>query len=98
MNQKIIILYARQWKMTDEVTGEIREGVSINYVNNEDLKPNFDSQSAFHGYQISKESISLDKARLLQAVPGVYSCDFMLKASKGKNILAIKDLKFISEV
>lgn len=98
MNQKIIIFYARQWKMTDEVTRETREGVSINYVNNEDLKPNFDSESGVHGYQISKESISLDKAKLLEAVPGIYDCEFMLKASKGKNILAIKDLKFVSEV
>ena len=94
MEQKIIILYANPWSLTDERTGQQRSGVSIQYITGESLAP-VQNQSGSSGYQVCKESISADKISQLRAVPGVYDAKMALQARGGKNVLSVSDVTFV---
>lgn len=94
MNSKIIIFFARSWSMTDESTGENRTGVSIQYIMGDTLVPTSNEEAL--GYQVVKESISVECAGGLDAVPGIYDAEFEMKASGGKNVLHVCGLKFIA--
>ena len=100
MKVKIIVLYARQWAMVDEVTGESRSGVSIQYVMSDSFAPNEEKDEkgnlVARGYQVIKESISVDCAAGLQDTPGYYEAEFTMKAQGGKNVLHVCGLKFLS--
>lgn len=82
MEQNIIILYARSWSMKDESTGVIREGVTIYYVTSDKLDPKVSEDGIEHGYMPVKQSISVDLAKSLSVVPGVYNTKFEMRSTK----------------
>ena len=92
MKSDIIIFFARSWSMQDENTGENRSGVSIQYVMGDTLVPASSDEAL--GYQVVKESISVECAGGLDSVPGVYEAEFEMKASGGKNVLHVCGLQF----
>lgn len=100
MKSKIIVLYARQWSMVDEVTGESRSGVSIQYAMTDSLAPTEETDEKGNlvakGVQVIKESITVECAAGLQDVPGYYEAEFTMKALGGKNVLHVCGLKFLS--
>ncbi len=96
MKSRIIILSARPWDMVDEVTKQPRSGVSLHYMMTESLKPQVNSESGELGYTVTKESISVDAAKALMDVPGVYEGDFILKARSGKNVLSVSTVEFVA--
>ena len=98
MEQKIIILYARPWSLTDEKTGQQRSGVSVQYVLGDTLKPTSDSTTNQKGYTICKESISNETGIKLATVPAVYSATFTMRAKSGKNVLALSDIEYLEEI
>lgn len=82
MEQNIIILYARPWSMSDETTGVIRSGVTIYYVTSDKLDPKVSEDGTEHGYMPVKQSISVDLAKSLSVVPGVYNTKFEMRSTK----------------
>lgn len=94
MKSKIIILFARAWSITDEVTKEQKSGVSIQYVMGDTLVAKSTDDDL--GYQVIKESITPECAEGLEVAPGIYEAELELKASGGKNVLHVCGLKFIS--
>ena len=98
MKQGIIVLGAKAWSLTDEKTQQEREGVSLHYLLTDNLEPCVDSASGLEGYQPVKQSISVDTAKKLDKVPGVYEGDFGLRSSGGKSILTLMDLSYVGPV
>lgn len=100
MKSKIILFCARSWSMTDEVSGENRSGVSIQYAMTDSLAPAEEKDEKGNlvakGVQIVKESITIECAAALQDVPGYYEAEFTMKAQGGKNVLHVCGLKFLS--
>lgn len=94
MKAPIVMLYARPWEMTDEVTKETRSGVSIQYMMTDTLIPALSDTDK--GYAVTKESITVECAETMHEVPGIYEGEFELKAQGGKNVLHVCGLKFIS--
>lgn len=94
MNSKILLLHAKKWELTDEVTKQQRSGVSIQYVMTDTLVPNADPDTGELGYSVTKESISVDAAKALVDVPGIYDAEFMLRGKAGKNVLVVSSLTF----
>lgn len=94
MRSKIIILSARKWAMTAD-DGTSRTGISIQYINTEKLDPKLDSSTGEMGYMVAKQSIDVNEASKLLAVPGIYDATFDLRASGGKNILVVSDVDFV---
>ncbi len=100
MEMNVIVLYARPWNMVDENTGKSRSGVSVHYLATDTLTPPpvAEGQEAEEfGYQPCKQSISIEDAKALKTVPGIYKAKLEMRASKGQNILAIAGLEFISD-
>lgn len=102
MKSKIIVFYARQWSMVDEVTGKSRSGVSIQYAMTDSLAPTEEKDDKGNlvakGVQIVKESITVEFAAALQDTPGYYEAEFSMKAQGGKNVLRVSGLKFLSSL
>lgn len=92
METKILILWCRAWSMVDESTGETRSGTSIQYVMTDKLVPFEADDKSFKGYPVSKESVSNECAKSIDAVPGIYDAEFGMKSSNGKNVLVVKSL------
>lgn len=97
MKQNVIVLSAKNWALTDEQTGQQRAGISIHYVMSDNLA-DFTDIDGTRGYQPAKQSIPVDKAQSLVKVPGVYEAEFLMRASGGKNVLSISDLRYIGSV
>lgn len=94
MNSKILLLHARPWELTDEETRQKRSGVSIQYVMTDNLTPNVNADTGELGYSVTKESISVEAAKALVDVPGIYDAEFMLRGKAGKNVLVVSSLTF----
>lgn len=94
MNSKITVLHARKWELEDEVTKQQRSGVSIRYVMTDNLTPNVDADTGELGYSVMKESISVEAAKVLVDVPGVYDAEFILRSKADKNVLVVSSLTF----
>lgn len=97
MEAKVIVLGARMWEMKDENTGKVRSGVSLHYLTTDSLAPCSSEDGSEFGYQPCKQSISVEDAKALTVVPGLYNAKFEMRASKGQNILAISSLEFVSD-
>lgn len=98
MKQKIIILFAKPWSIVDESTKEKKEGCSLHYITTDSLAPYTSDDGSSYGFQPAKQSVSLETAGKLQAVPGLYDATFEIAQSQGKVILKVADFDFISEV
>ncbi len=94
MEQKIIILFANPWSLTDERTGKQRSGVSIQYMMGDKLTPVNDPNGS-SGYQVIKESIPSEMINSLRAVPGVYDATIGLQPRGGKTVAVVKSVKFV---
>lgn len=94
---KAIILFANTWSMTDEYTGNLREGLTIEYLMTEDLGP-IENEDGSLGYRTIKESVTINKAKKIEKVPGIYDLTFGYTVRKGRPVLKVMDLDYVSEV
>lgn len=91
-----IVTYAKAWSMVDDKTGELKQGVSVEYILANSLD-NCVNEDGSKGYQHSKESVNLDKAPKFTQVPGLYKMLYDFKpGSKGKIQLKLTDVEFLS--
>jgi hypothetical protein len=94
MVNKIVVLSASPYSMTDDKTGLINEGVSFHYIISSDLKPNVDGK--FLGYRVAKGSLPLDSLSQFSSVPALFDCEFAIKPNaQGKALLVPSKLSFL---
>lgn len=99
MKQKIILLFANPWELTDEDTGEIREGVSCYYYINWELSSEQNRDGSF-GSQPAKSTAPIDVLQKIKSAPAVYEATFVLRTDRnsGKGVLNIDDLDYCYDV
>lgn len=98
MRRKIIVLYARPWKMTKERDGEDRKGVSIMYMMSDSLKSNLNRRDGSVGYPVIKESVTVDCADAITIAPAIYEAEFEMTVSGGKNVTKVVDLVLVGSL
>lgn len=92
MEREVIILNARNVNFKNEATGELVEGVSINYV--DDLDPYVLGDSK--GTDVFKSFMDKSVFKKLTTVPGKYLATIKRSSnSKGQSIEKLADLEFI---
>lgn len=94
---KAIVTFASPWSMQDEMTGILREGITIEYVMTDNLNP-VTNEDGSMGYRQVKESINIQNAKQIVKVPGIYEMIYGYTVRRGKPILKLQELKFVSEV
>lgn len=98
MELQIILLYAGQYQITDETTGEIKQGVTCNYYFNTDLRAE-DNKNGTKGTRPAKGSIDFLLMRKIKSAPALYDAKFeMSVGSDGKPVLKIVDLDYVSDI
>lgn len=98
MRQQIIILYAAQYSMVDERTGEINQGVTCNYYFNTNLSVE-DNVNGSKGTRPAKGTLDFLLMGKIKKAPALYDAEFsMTIGSDMKPVLKIVDLDFLSEV
>ena len=98
MNQQIILLYAGQYRIVDERTGEINEGVTCNYYFNTNLTAE-DHENGTKGTRPAKGVMDYETMSKIKKAPALYNAEFELKIGADKKpVQRVKDLEFVDEV
>lgn len=97
MNQRGIVIYANAWSFIDDKSGETKEGITIEYLMSDSMKP-VRNEDGSRGFKLCKQSVSLDRIDSIKEVPGVYDMSFVLKSVRGKPELKLDGLTFVSSV
>lgn len=98
MELKIILLYAGQYQITDETTGEIKQGVTCNFYFNTDLRAE-DNKNGSKGTRPAKGSIDFQLMKKIKSAPALYNAKFEMSiGSDGKPVLKILDLDYVSDI
>jgi len=94
---KAIVTYANPWRMEDEINGTVREGLSVHYLMTDKLTP-LTNEDGSMGYRQVQESVHIQNTKNIVKVPGIYEMKFGYTVRRGKPILKLQELKFVSEV
>lgn len=98
MTLPIILLYAAQYEIVDERTGEIKRGMTCNYYFNTDLAVE-DNVNGSKGTRPAKSSCEFQVMAKVVKAPALYNADFdMSIGSDGKPVLKIVDLEYVDLV
>ena len=98
MNQQMILLYAGQFRIVDERTGEINEGVTCNYYFNTNLTAE-DHENGTKVTRPAKGVMDYETMSKIKKAPALYNAEFELKIGADmKPVLRVKDLEFVDEV
>ena len=98
MEMQIILLYAGQYQIVDESSGEIKQGVTCNYYFNTDLRAE-DNKNGSKGTRPAKGSIDFELMKKIKSAPALYNAKFEMNiGSDGKPVLRILDLDYASDI
>ena len=98
MEMQIILLYAGQYQIVDESSGEIKQGVTCNYYFNTDLRAE-DNKNGSKGTRPAKGSIDFELMKKIKSAPALYNAKFEMNiGSDGKPVLKILDLDYVSDI
>ncbi len=99
MNDSVraLVLFANPWAMDDERTGQRREGITIEYVMTDNLKPVLNEDGSM-GFRHVKESLSIDKMPQVKKVPAYYDMQYTMSVVKGKPVMKLQNISFVAEV
>lgn len=98
MKQKIILLYANPYSITDEKTGEIKKGITCNYYFNTSLS-SMRNEDGSVGQRPAKCSVPYTCQPKMSFAPAIYDAEFDMKiGSDGKPVLTIIDLDFVEKL
>ena len=88
---KLILFSARPWSFSDEKTGEMRAGVTVQY--SDGIAVNAGKEKGIFPMTITAPSTIWDQ---LTVVPGVYECDLKMRPGKdNKATLTLGAAKFL---
>lgn len=95
LKSKCILLYSRPYRMVDEKTGQVNEGISMQYLTSDNLNPVSDKDSK--GIKSAKDSLPLAFAEKITEVPALYELSFSMSVNaQGKPQMKVTDVNFIS--
>lgn len=94
---RAILLFAKPWRFVDENSGQVREGVSLEYLMTDSLSP-VENDDGSVGHRVLKESVSINKLQKIVKVPGIYGLTYGFDIQKGKPVMKLQDIEFLSEV
>lgn len=98
MKKQIILLYAGQYQIVDEKTGEITQGVTCMYYFNTDLQAE-DNKNGTKGTRPAKGNLAFDLMGKVVKAPALYDATFEMSiGSDMKPVLKIVDLDYIDVV
>jgi len=89
--------------MTDEKTGEIREGITIRYIPDDDLGPEEDAMAKSRGQLVrgktlAKLSVPVDYVSKLKHLPGMYEVDLRMVVVQESQQMRISDFRYVGDV
>jgi len=94
---KAIVLFAKPWRFVDENTGQVKEGITVEYVMTDNLVP-VNNEDGSVGYEHVRQTLHVDNAKKIEKVPGIYDMTFGYTVIKGRPVMKLQTLKFVSEV
>ena len=93
---KAIVLFANPWSMQDEKTGQMREGITVEYVMADNLSP-VTNEDGSVGHRVVRESMNINNAPQIIKVPGIYEMTYGFNIRKGKPVMKLMGMQFVSE-
>lgn len=90
---EVVVLSARKWSFVDEKTGQVRDGVSVWYVDNVDFVPNVGND--MKGCELLKATLPVGRFGDFIDVPGVYDCDMQLRSRQNVPYLHVGGFRFV---
>lgn len=98
IKQEIIVLFASPYRIVDEKTGEVNEGISVNYLLDPKFKPVYGDNGQI-GLKPAKASIKTSELPNLIKAPALYEGSFIMKVgSNNKPELALQNVQYISDI
>ena len=98
LTQEVIVLYAGYYSVTDEKTGEVKEGVSVSYYLGASLNA-IDNVNGTVGLRPAGCTVAPSILPKFKKAPALYNAELAMTVdSKGKPSLVISDLDYISQV
>ena len=94
---RAIVTFAFPWRMEDEMSGPVREGLTVHYLMTDNLKP-LENEDGSMGYRQVQESVHINNLKNIVKVPGIYELKFGYLVRRGKPILKLQELQYVSEV
>lgn len=94
---KILVLALNQYGFTDEKTGEVKEGATIEYLTTDFTNTSSDFGTK-KGYFSLKQSLDKEIAKQITNVPGVYEVELSMRSgSDRKAQLVMNSFKLTKE-
>lgn len=101
--QKYLCLSAQTYRITQEESGEVVEGITIRYIPDNDLTPRMDAEAEKRG-QISlgikaaKMTLPIAAVNTLRAFPAIYEVEIEMAVVADKLQARAKSIEFVETV
>lgn len=97
MKMQMVLLYTAPYKIVDEKTGQINEGISAFLYGNTDFKPK--SKDNISGEKPLKQAFPTNMLAKIKEVPALYEVDVEMTAGADlKPRLTVVDLNYIGNL
>ena len=101
--QTYLILSAQSYRMVDEDTGVVNEGISLWYLPSDSLDPVQDDIATVRGdiargIKVAKMNLLLDKAPKMELFPALYEVSLEMATVQQRLQVRAKDIDFVSPV
>ena len=101
--QQYLILSAQSYRMVDENTGAVNEGISLWYLPDDNLDPVEDPEATargdiVRGIKVAKMSLPLKLAPKMSSFPGIYDVTLEMVTVAQKQQVRPKDIDFVATV
>ena len=99
MKMNALVLGVSRYSITDEKSGEVNRGNTVNYILSETLAQNEDKVLGQKGYRPARNSVPYENYDDFTVVPGLYELTFSQKIdSKGKVNVVPTEFRLISGI
>ena len=101
--QQYLILSAQQYRMVDEDTGVVNEGISLWYIPSDNLEPTADEAATgrgdiVRGIKVAKASLPLSLKPKMSYFPALYDVTLEMATVAQKLQVKVKDIDFVTTV
>ena len=97
--QQYLILYAMPYRIEDKETGQINEGISIEYIPRNNLDPSTDEGRNVRGYRTAKGNLPISCQTKIGPFPALYDVTLeMVSNADRKMEIRPKDVDLVATV